>query len=234
MQAGADYWNAYFRELLRAGDDLDWKGRWTDAFSPYLQNAEAADILEIGCGTGHDAARLAREGYRVTAVDVSSEAIGSARDRYGRLGVTFCEVDVADGLPFADESFDAVMANVALHLFPDAVTRTVVGDIRRVVRRGGLLLAHVNAAGDRALRAVRRPVVREIEPNYVLEASGQTVRFFSREYLLDVLSAWDLLALTHVEIPDAETGEPFKCVWRLVARRPSGRSANRLTNPRDD
>jgi hypothetical protein len=60
--------------------------------------------------------------------------------------------------------------------------------------------------------------VRELEPNYVLEEVGQTVRFFSREYLLDLLSGWTLIELEHIEIEDRETGEPFKRVWRGVAQ----------------
>jgi ubiquinone/menaquinone biosynthesis C-methylase UbiE len=42
-------------------------------------------VLELGCGTGNDAARLADEGYEVTAVDLSGEAIGQARAKFGSL-----------------------------------------------------------------------------------------------------------------------------------------------------
>lgn len=111
------------------------------------------------------------------------------------------------------------MANVALHMFSDAVTRAIFADVGRVVRPGGLFLLHVNAHDDRPLRARRRAVVRELEPDYVLEEGGQAVRFFPREYLLELLAGWEVVELEHVEIRDRETGEPFKRVWRAAARR---------------
>jgi hypothetical protein len=89
--------------------------------------------------------------------------------------------------------------------------------LQRVVRHDGLLLLHVNSDGDRELRALRRPVAQELEPDYVLEA-GQAVRFFSRDYLVDVLEGWAVEELEHVEITDNELGAPFKRVWRVVAR----------------
>jgi SAM-dependent methyltransferase len=76
---------------------------------------------------------------------------------------------MAAGLPFAEASFDAAMANVALRMFTDVVTRAVFADVRRVLRPRGLFLFHVNAHDDRPLREHARPVLRELEPDYVLE-----------------------------------------------------------------
>jgi hypothetical protein len=52
-------------------------------------------------------------------------------------------------------------------MFADAVTRAVFMDVRQVPREGGLFLFHVNARDDRPLRERSRPVVREIEADYV-------------------------------------------------------------------
>lgn len=124
---------------------------------------------------------------------------------------------MTERLPFRDRQFDAVMSSVAAHMFSDDVTRRLVAEVKRVLRSAGLLLLHVNSAADRDLRARRRPVKRELEPNYVLEQSGQTVRFFSGEYLRSVLAEWSIHEMAHVEILDSVTGEPFKRVWRVVA-----------------
>lgn len=217
--ASSGYWDEYFAARLRAGTDLDWGGRWTEPFLTWLRSAGTRTVLELGCGTGNDAARLAELGYEVTGTDFSAEAIASASARFGDRGIAFEVVDMTEAMPFADEAFDAVMANVSLHMFSDEVTRRVFAEIARVLRHDGLLLLHVNSDADRELRALRRPVARELEPNYVLEEAGQTVRFFSRHYLLDVLEGWAVEELEHVEIAENETGAPFKRVWRVVARR---------------
>jgi SAM-dependent methyltransferase len=215
--AGAEFWDQFYRRRLESGCDLDWEGLWTEPFLVPLRQAGARTILELGCGTGNDAARLADAGYSVTAVDLSTEAVGRARARYGSVA-RFVIADMTQQLPFPGGSFDAVMSNVAMHMFPDAVTRAVFAEVRRVVHPGGLFLFHVNALEDRPLRARSLPA-RELEPDYVVEESGQTMHFFSEAYLRELLAGWPKLHLASVPIPDRKTGELFKHVWRGMAQR---------------
>ena len=215
--AGTEFWNQFYRQRLEAGDDLDWEGLWTRPFLVPLREAGVRSVLELGCGTGNDAARLAGEGYSVTAIDLSGEAIGQARARFGSLA-RFLVADMTQRLPFPDESFDAVMSNVAMHMFPDGVTRALFAEVRRLVRAGGLFVFHVNSLADRPLRARNLPA-REIEPDYVAEESGQTMHFFSEAYLRDLLGGWQHVNLVPVSVPHRKTGEPYKHVWRGIARR---------------
>ena len=215
--AGADFWDQSYRRRRESGNDLDWAGLWTRPFLVPLREAGVRTVLELGCGTGNDAARLAGEGYTVTAVDLSGEAIAQAQARYGSLA-RFLVADVAERLPFPDASFDAVMANVALHMFTDALTRRVFTQVGRLVRTGGLFVFHVNSLLDRPLRARNLPGV-ELEPDFVAEESGQTVHFFSEAYLSELLAGWQQVQLEPVLVPHRTTGEPFKHVWRGIARR---------------
>ena len=215
--AGAPFWDEFFRRRRESGADLDWGGQWTEPFLSPLRDMRAHTVLELGCGTGNDAARLAREGYMVTAVDLSSEALARASARFGTM-VRFAQADIAQRLPVADKAFDAVMSNVAMHMFPDDLTRELFAEVGRVLRRGGLFLFHVNALEDRPLRARRLPA-RELAPDYVVEESGQTMHFFSEPYLRELLEGWPELHLTPVSIQHAGTGQPFKQVWRGIARR---------------
>jgi ubiquinone/menaquinone biosynthesis C-methylase UbiE len=80
-------------------------------------------------------------------------------------------------LPFPDRSFNAVMSNVATHMFPDDVTRTVFAPVARLVRAGGRFVFRPNSREDRPLHARRLPA-RELEPDYVAEESGQIMRYF--------------------------------------------------------
>jgi SAM-dependent methyltransferase len=215
--AGTEFWDQFYRQRLDTGGDLDWEGLWTRPFLAPLREAGVRTVLELGCGTGNDAARLAGEGYSVTAIDLSGEAIGQARARFGSLA-RFGVADMTQRLPFPDESFDAVMSNVAMHMFPDSVTRAVFAEVGRLVRADGLFVFHVNSLQDRPLRARNLPA-REIEPDYVAEESGQTMHFFSEPYLRELLAGWQQVDLVPVLIPHRDTGEPYKHVWRGIARR---------------
>ena len=215
--AGAEFWDRFFSRRRESGDDLDWGGLWTRPFLLPLRDAGVRTILELGCGTGNDAARLAGEGYSVTAIDLSGEAIGQARAKFGPVA-RFMVADMTRRLPFPDGGFDAVMSNVAMHMFPDGVTRAVFSEVGRLVRPGGVFVFHVNSLEDRPLRARRLPE-RELAPHYVLEESGQTMHFFSEAYLRELLAGWQLVHLAPVPVAHHKTGELFKHVWRGIARR---------------
>ena len=215
--AGAEFWDQFYCQRRESGEDLDWGGLWTGPFLVPLRQAGVRTILELGCGTGNDTARLAAEGYSVTAIDVSDEAIGQAQAKYGSMA-RFLVADITQQLAFPDGGFDAVMSNVAMHMFPDSVTRVLFAQVGRLVRAGGLFLFHVNALEDRPLRARRLPA-RELEPDYVVEESGQTMHFFSEAYLRDLLGGWQQVQLVLVAVPHPKTGRLVKHAWRGMACR---------------
>jgi SAM-dependent methyltransferase len=203
---------------------LNPEGWWVPDFLPFLQRAQAHHVLDVGCGMGGDAVSLARHGFQVTAMDYSAVALTHARAKAAAVGVgvTFHQSDMALPFPFGTESFDAVMSNVAMHMFDDPTTRRIVGEIRRVVRPSGLLLLHVNSTEDLPYRSERmgRRRVQVLGPDFYREENGQTVHFFSGEYCRDILADWTILDLTHVRLRD-EANTIFKCVWRCIAQKPA-------------
>ena len=114
------------------------------------------EVLEVAIGTGLNLAFYPEAVVRLTGVDLSPAMLGIARQRARKLGM---EVDLregdAQGLPFADESFDTVVCTLSLCNIPD--DRKAVAEMKRVLRPGGrlLLLDHVRAA-SRLGRVVQR------------------------------------------------------------------------------
>jgi SAM-dependent methyltransferase len=123
----ARVWDGYFGNLIEAGQDLDWAGRWTEPFLDRLKAQGAERVLDLRFGTGADLVRLAEAGFDVTGLDFSNVALEQARARVGDRA-QLVAADLAASLPFADEGFDAVMASVALHMFPDKVSVHGAGD----------------------------------------------------------------------------------------------------------
>jgi len=93
--------------------------------------ATESKLLDIGCGTGW----LAEKFPSYTGIDGSPEAVEIARG----LGRNVIEGDVDKPLPFADESFDAVVMKDLLEHVADPVG--LVREARRVVRPGGRVFA---------------------------------------------------------------------------------------------
>lgn len=100
-------------------------------------------ILDVGCGPGHLASRLARDhGLEVTGLDLDPAMIERARANTEQAVAaehrpTFVVGGVAE-LPFPDGSFDLVVSTLSMHHWADATAGQA--EIGRVLRPGGRAL----------------------------------------------------------------------------------------------
>jgi SAM-dependent methyltransferase len=103
--------------------------------------------LDVGCGEGADAIWLARQGWTVTAIDVSDVAVGRAREAAERAGTTV-EWVCGDALrtPLPANSFDLV--SMQYPALPQAAGEPAVRALLGTVRPGGLLLAVYHDLSD--------------------------------------------------------------------------------------
>lgn len=110
--------------------------------------APPARLLDLGCGTGIDAAHFASRGYRVTAVDASAGMVAQTRERLERLGIAsetrVLPIAAQDLAQLAGEPFDAVYSDLGpLNCVPDL--RRVSEQCARLLRPHGSLIVSVMA-----------------------------------------------------------------------------------------
>jgi 2-polyprenyl-3-methyl-5-hydroxy-6-metoxy-1,4-benzoquinol methylase len=98
--------------------------------------ADARSVLDVGCGDGFLAARLARRVPQVVAIDVDAPVLARARARFPDAPVRWCHGDVLTH-PLGAAPFDAVVSNAALHHLGDP--RAALLRLRQLVRPGGTL-----------------------------------------------------------------------------------------------
>lgn len=99
-------------------------------------------ILDVGCGTGLNAAQLTRHGHDVFGIDVSPVAIEKLRAQ----GIKGSVVDIeANPLPLPENAFDLVYASEVIEHCVD--TARFLRNLRRVLKQDGtLLLSTPNSA----------------------------------------------------------------------------------------
>jgi trans-aconitate 2-methyltransferase len=107
-----------------------------------LAPAQGESVLDIGCGTGHLAARIAATGIHVTGLDNSPEMVEQARRNYPALRF---EIADARQLAFSNQ-FDGVFSNAALHWIPEA--ESVVKVVVRALKTGGRFVAEFGGRGN--------------------------------------------------------------------------------------
>jgi SAM-dependent methyltransferase len=103
-------------------------------------------VLDVGCGCGGTTAELARAaGPDGTAVgiDLSTEMIAAARQRFPSLEFVAGDIETVDEV--AGGRFDAAYARMVLMLLPDPVAGLAA--VRRRLRPGGRMAATVFGAG---------------------------------------------------------------------------------------
>jgi ubiquinone/menaquinone biosynthesis C-methylase UbiE len=96
-------------------------------------------VLEIGCGHGGGASYLMRtlQPASYVGLDLNPTGIEFCRNRHKLAGLEFQQGD-AEELPFADESFDAVINIESSHLYPRFPR--FLTEVERVLRPGGYFL----------------------------------------------------------------------------------------------
>ncbi|MCJ2046014.1 methyltransferase domain-containing protein [Methylobacterium sp. J-078] len=185
---------------------------------PMLERARlrgTGDVLDVGCGEGRFCRLLASEGASVVGIDPAGSLIREARrlhpDGDYRVAAT-------EALPFADATFDLVVAYLSLIDIADL--KAAVSEMHRVIRPGGhLLIANHNgffsASNPSGWRRTPDGTREFVIDNYMDERSdwvgwsGIRVRNWHRPlstYMSLLLATG--LQLRHFEEPLARGGHP--------------------------
>ncbi|TAK50762.1 MAG: class I SAM-dependent methyltransferase [Gammaproteobacteria bacterium] len=163
-------------------------------------------LLEIGCGMGYDALEFLRRGVRVTAIDLTENAVRIATRHFEVEGVRAEAVQVGNALAldFPDASFDAVWANGVLHATGD--TQRAIDEVRRVLKPGGrAIISHF----------YRRPswmwVLHRLgrEPIEAHEEDPPVNEFYTDAQVLAMFRGFDIEATArehHRALPAAKRG----------------------------
>ena len=108
-------------------------------FNPIVGDWRGKSVLDLGCGGGFMAEPLARQGAHVIGVDPSAPAIAAAKRHAQESGLAIdYRVGTGEQLPVADGAVDIVVCVDVLEHVRDL--DAVIGEIRRVLKPGGLFL----------------------------------------------------------------------------------------------
>ncbi len=129
----------------------------------YLDRDRSLDVLDLGCGPGHDLAHFRRLGYRAVGIDGAAEFVAMAQRRSG------CPVSQQDllALELPPAQFDCIFASASLfHIPPDSLPRLLT-TIAQALRPGGVLFTlnprgqnQQGWVGDRFCAYLRLPIWR--------------------------------------------------------------------------
>ena len=102
-------------------------------------------VLELACGTGLVSERIAGSVKMLEATDFSEDMIRKAKEKAHSCRLHFSVQD-ATTLPYAPETFDAVIISNALHVMPSP--DKALSEIARVLKSSGILIAPTFTMAD--------------------------------------------------------------------------------------
>ncbi len=179
-------------------------------------------VVDVGCGTGLLALRLAERVERVWAIDISASMVDYLRTKAASAGIENIDAAVASAvsLPLVDACADLVVSNYCLHHLDAAGKRGALAEAFRVLRPGGRLvfgdMMFDLDPGDPRNRAVIAGKVRAMlqkGPAGVLRLAKNAIRLASGRWENPATADWWLEALAgagfvdvHVDLLHHEGG----------------------------
>ena len=132
-------------------------------------------VLDLGCGFGRHAFAAARAGAAVVALDAGADEVAGVRAMFAAM-VEAGELDAATSragavqgdalrLPFADGSFDRVVASEVLEHIPD--DRSAIAELARVLRPGGVMAVTVPRCGPEVVNWLLSDAYHDVPGGHV-------------------------------------------------------------------
>lgn len=206
----ASWFDSPYYHQLYAHRDLTEAAGFIDALIARLDPAAGASMLDLGCGAGRHARRLATHGFDVTGLDLSADSIRQA-STHADERLRFARHDMR--VPFGFETFDYVLNLFTSFGYFDRAEDhlAVVRNIAAALRPGGaLVLDYLNVTVAEA----------QLRPYETLERDGVRYAISRRSdaahiYKLITVSGGRSTAIAHEERVAKFGLEDFRLILAL-------------------
>lgn len=135
------YWNQYYKNRV-----------CSEKPSPFAQYVATLvepgrDMVELGCGNGRDAVFFAGQGMRITALDMSQEAVSQLQSRSIPNAEFLCG-DFVNSDVHQRSSYDYAYSRFTIHSINHNQEQVLLGNLFRGLRPGGKLFIEVRGVND--------------------------------------------------------------------------------------
>jgi len=153
-------------------------------------------VLDVGCGTGALCAVLSELGLAVTGVEPAEKMLEIAEKKTANKNIKLLQADALQGLPFADDSFELVIASYVAHGLQKNERIKLYAEMSRVAQKRVIIYDYNQN------RSLLTTVVEWLEGGdyfrFIREAEEEMLEIFSEVRVIDV----DTRAAWYICTPD--------------------------------
>jgi len=190
-----------------------------DQLTHTLKDHKVQSVLDVGCGYGRDSLYFAKQGFEVTAIDLSRLGLSIGREKALLLGcnIHFIEEDFLS-CNFKGQVFDCIYLYKFLHQVRPCHLSAFMNKLLTVLSPLGVLALATFAISDPGYGRGMN-----IEKDVYDERGFRPVHYFSWLKLRDLLRSFRIIWRELVTTPEQSyEGDPLRCyehkLWYLVAK----------------
>lgn len=161
-----------------------------------LKQNKVKHVLDLGSGFGYCSIALAKAGFHVAAVDISSEAIRKLRIEASEngLGIT-ARVCAAQDVDFKSQKFDAVICNSVLDHMTLQDAKTTLRNVKNILKNSGVAFLSFDGLeedDEKEFETLRDGTRRYVRGKH----KGMLWRFFPNDEIRSLLKDFEILEFT--------------------------------------
>ena len=182
-----------------------------------LNTGPGLKALDVGCGVGRHALLLAGLGYETSVIDGSEVGLAQLQAAAESAGLSIASQQaLMTELPFESASFDYVLSFNVLYHGDEAVVRTALSEIARVLKPGGTYQGTMLSKRHKLYG-----IGEEISHNafVIADATDDKIHphyYCNAEELIGLLAPLEV-----VDLSDREQTKPGNWHWHVTAQKPA-------------
>lgn len=203
-------------------DKFYWGLKPEEGLIEAIQYAPAGIALDIGAGEGRNSIFLAKNGFKVEAIDTIKEGLEKCKKITGKynLPIKTKVIDIRR-FEFDKNKFSLILSIVTIDFLKFSEIKKIITQVKESLKRGGIFYLVVFSINDPAIKVCKKKS-KVIEHNTFYIAKSKTFRhFFEKKELIDLLNDFKIIKLKKEKIKDSHGGRGthFHNIIKVIAKK---------------
>jgi ubiquinone/menaquinone biosynthesis C-methylase UbiE len=187
----------------------------------FLKQKKVKKILDLACGTGRHSLHLAKQGFKVIAVDSSSEALKILKRKIKEQNLIniYVKKGSLDKIPLKKSSVDAIICTKALSHGKLSDIKKYIAEIFRVLKPRGLILVDLLSINDPDFGKFK-----EIEPRTFLGLPQEEEiphYFAEKKDIKELFSKFKIISIKERRVPASKFRHDklYTVIYQIIAHK---------------